>query len=52
MPILLVILPPLIVQIGEGIREHYKRKMHREDADRLTALEQRVTELEKGKESK
>jgi hypothetical protein len=46
-PVLLVILPPLIAQIGEGLREHYRRK-HAE-ADRIAELERRVAELEKWK---
>jgi hypothetical protein len=46
--ILLCLLPPLITEIGQGIREYLRRK---EQMNRIEALEHRVAELERWRKS-
>lgn len=47
-PLLLTLVPVLISEIGQGVREYLRRK---DNAQRLEHLEQRVNELERWKKT-
>ena len=49
--VLLALLPPLVSEIGQGIREHLRRKAEKQNTPQIQQLEARIAELERWRRS-